>query len=186
MWIIKRNDDALKHHGIKGQKWGVRNGPPYPLDGKNALFNSPSELSQFMKSNIKYSEFNKLQSPKETLEKGSGSCHDQVILELDQLRKMGYQPKAEFVIAYNPKTYQGGSTHSFVYYQDGDDIVWFENAWGGKEGLHKFKSLNKLENYITNNFGLNSEYSDISFSDFNESAHNCGESLQELVDICVE
>ena len=24
----------LKHHGIKGQKWGVRNGPPYPLDYK--------------------------------------------------------------------------------------------------------------------------------------------------------
>ena len=24
----------LYHHGIKGQKWGVRNGPPYPLDKK--------------------------------------------------------------------------------------------------------------------------------------------------------
>lgn len=24
--------DELYHHGIKGQKWGVRNGPPYPLD----------------------------------------------------------------------------------------------------------------------------------------------------------
>ncbi len=23
---------VLYHHGIKGQKWGVRNGPPYPLD----------------------------------------------------------------------------------------------------------------------------------------------------------
>lgn len=22
----------LYHHGVKGQKWGVRNGPPYPLD----------------------------------------------------------------------------------------------------------------------------------------------------------
>ena len=38
---MKRNfpelvrDDSrseLCHHGIKGQKWGVRNGPPYPLD----------------------------------------------------------------------------------------------------------------------------------------------------------
>ena len=25
----------LKHHGIKGQKWGVRNGPPYPLNSKS-------------------------------------------------------------------------------------------------------------------------------------------------------
>ena len=26
----------LAHHGIKGQKWGVRNGPPYPLDEKSS------------------------------------------------------------------------------------------------------------------------------------------------------
>lgn len=25
----------LAHHGIKGQKWGVRNGPPYPLDASS-------------------------------------------------------------------------------------------------------------------------------------------------------
>lgn len=24
--------DYLAHHGIKGQKWGVKNGPPYPLE----------------------------------------------------------------------------------------------------------------------------------------------------------
>ena len=26
-----KEDDILAHHGIMGQKWGVRNGPPYPL-----------------------------------------------------------------------------------------------------------------------------------------------------------
>lgn len=38
----------LKHHGILGQKWGKRNGPPYPLDAddhstaeKNAMNNHP-------------------------------------------------------------------------------------------------------------------------------------------------
>lgn len=25
-------DNVICHHGIPGQKWGVRNGPPYPLD----------------------------------------------------------------------------------------------------------------------------------------------------------
>lgn len=26
-------NNVLKHHGILGQKWGVKNGPPYPLSG---------------------------------------------------------------------------------------------------------------------------------------------------------
>lgn len=29
--------NVLAHHGIKGQKWGVRNGPPYPLDKNKAV-----------------------------------------------------------------------------------------------------------------------------------------------------
>lgn len=32
--IIRRKSNFLCHHGIKNQHWGVRNGPPYPLDSK--------------------------------------------------------------------------------------------------------------------------------------------------------
>ena len=28
---VTRTEEYLAHHGIKGQKWGVKNGPPYPL-----------------------------------------------------------------------------------------------------------------------------------------------------------
>jgi len=28
----KKHEDYLMHHGIDGQKWGVKHGPPYPLD----------------------------------------------------------------------------------------------------------------------------------------------------------
>lgn len=29
---LNGDEDYLAHHGIKGQQWGVQNGPPYPLD----------------------------------------------------------------------------------------------------------------------------------------------------------
>ena len=32
-YFIKRDNRSLKHYGIKGQSWGKRNGPPYPLKG---------------------------------------------------------------------------------------------------------------------------------------------------------
>lgn len=30
-------DKILQHHGVKGQKWGVRHGPPYPIDRNSDL-----------------------------------------------------------------------------------------------------------------------------------------------------
>ena len=32
--FISINSEVLLHHGIKGQKWGEKNGPPYPLKKK--------------------------------------------------------------------------------------------------------------------------------------------------------
>lgn len=34
---INTNASELCHHGVKGQEWGVQNGPPYPLDRKKNL-----------------------------------------------------------------------------------------------------------------------------------------------------
>ena len=30
--VMDSSGPAISHHGIKGQQWGVKNGPPYPLD----------------------------------------------------------------------------------------------------------------------------------------------------------
>ena len=44
----------LCHHGIKGQSWGVRNGPPYPLDKEtHDKVESKSSVGQFLKDHKK-------------------------------------------------------------------------------------------------------------------------------------
>ncbi|MCD8159076.1 MAG: hypothetical protein LUD77_09345 [Clostridiales bacterium] len=42
---------TLCHHGIKGQKWGVRNGPPYPLK-KNENKVENSKKSDIIKKTV--------------------------------------------------------------------------------------------------------------------------------------
>lgn len=32
MWDYKQYLAGLAHYGVKGQKWGIRNGPPYPIN----------------------------------------------------------------------------------------------------------------------------------------------------------
>ena len=36
-------NDVLVHHGVKGQKWGVKNGPPYPIERNNKLVNAAGQ-----------------------------------------------------------------------------------------------------------------------------------------------
>lgn len=196
-FVIKPEENDIMHHGRKGQKWGVRNGPPYPLDQisqksyKSAPLtktSSPEELNQWFQKNMKYSEFTKLKSPEEVARTKSGSCHDQVMLELSELKSMGYNPKATFLIEYNDSG-QGGTTHSFVTYQKDSKTIWFENAWGGQEGLHEFGSLDDIKKRITNlhksgKMGDYKQFDKLEFADFGN--HVPGEDLQELVDKCLD
>lgn len=102
---------------------------------------------------------------------------------------MGYNPKATFFIEYNEATGQGGTTHSFVTYQKDGKTIWFENAWGGQEGLHEYDSLDDIKKYITKlhrsgETGDYEKYSSLEFSDFGQ--HKPGETLQEFVDKCLD
>lgn len=154
---------------------------------RNILYTDCSnytELYNWMKKNIKYSEYTRLKSAKEVFDSKSGSCHDQVMFELHELRALGLKPKALFIIEYNDNN-GGGMTHSFVYFNDGDNLIWFENAWKSYSGLHKFKSLDDMKEFIINKhnsgtFGNKRKYPNIDISNFGK--HIPGETLQEFID----
>lgn len=153
------------------------------------IFNSPEELNKWMKSNIRYKDFSRLMSPQEVYDKKCGSCHDQVMFELYQLRKMNKSPKALFIIEYNNEnTGRDNVTHSLVYYTDRNNIYWFENAWGGQEGIHKFTNIKELKDKIKElhskkAFGNVNNYPELEITSF--GVHKPGETLQQLVDKCV-
>lgn len=48
-WIIVKNEksNCLAHHGIEKQKWGVRHGPPYPLDYEDHSKAQKKEISKY-------------------------------------------------------------------------------------------------------------------------------------------
>lgn len=72
-----KDDLYLKHHGILGQKWGTRNGPPYPLGGGDYTQTEWKALKAARKN--KYSKYNK-------------KHYDEVIKEGTVLRTLARDP----------------------------------------------------------------------------------------------
>lgn len=169
----------LYHSGVKGMRWGIRNGPPYPLNGPSA-----NSLNNSMKS-FRYKEFTKLMSPEQVRRTKSGSCHDQVMYELEELRKMGYNPKAKFFMDVDPKTGQGYQTHSFVYYKDHDKTIWFENAWEDQRGLHVYNNYREMIADISKKHRTPASIKTY-WGNFDDSKMRPGMDLQQIVDACLK
>jgi hypothetical protein len=74
-YIYYRNE--LYHHGIKGQKWGQRNGPPYPLDIED---HSTSEKKANWKRSLNKTNYDKSSKTgffrKKVLETASNQAND--------------------------------------------------------------------------------------------------------------
>ena len=141
----------------------------------NPSFKSDEDLLSWMKNNISYSNFTKLKSHDEVLKSKKGSCHDQVMFEYEELKKLGYSPKGLFIIELD-KNGQGGMTHSLVYYKKGDKVCWFEHAWKGQEGIGEHNSLSDIKDIIKdmyNNYGWGNirKYGKLEFKTFSISSH---------------
>lgn len=172
--------DYLAHYGVKGMHWGIRRyqNPDGTLTSKGKERYNNKPLESIMKDFSYDSTNHKLRSPEETAELKRGNCHDQVLYEIDQLKKSGKDPKAKFLIEVDSKTGQGGQTHSYVYYKDGEQYVWFENAWGDQAGTHKYDSEKELHDDVMKKFRNNTSMDKIYTGNFNARP---GDTLQDIV-----
>lgn len=113
--------------------------------------NTPNELYDWMRKNIRYANFTRLKSQAQMIKSRSGSCHDQVAFAYPILRAMeNVNPRILFFIATNPDKGTSGQTHSLIWWSDPADkkVYWFENSWGGNQGIHKFDSEEDMKAII--------------------------------------
>lgn len=148
-------------------------------------FKSPKELSDWMKKNIKYKEFSKLMTPEEVYKEKKGSCHDQVCFEWYVFHKMKVSCNRLFLIEHDNKPNEpGGRTHTLLYYMDDEKLFWFENAWGGQEGIHgPYDSLSALKKEVKELMLKDSKYKFVEFAPV--KTIKFGMTLQEYVEACL-
>ena len=120
------------------------------MDIYTSRFNSPNELDYFM-SDFEYTEFTTLMSPAEVYATKSGSCHDMVMFEYDELSRQGLTPICKFLIAVGDNGI-GGETHSFLYYTETNSVFWFECAWEDYAGILSFDTESELLSFVIDAF----------------------------------
>ena len=185
-WKVVRDDDEWKTYSLKGIKKPITEFADIFNESAD-ISNNPKVLSKWMRSNIHYANFTKLKSHDEVLKTKCGSCHDQVMFELEELKGIG--AKAIFLMEYNDVESSNAVTHSFVYYINKGKYYWFENAWSGQEGIHEFNSHNEMIQYIRDlhdegKFGNVKQYPKLFFTNFGK--HTPGETLSEFVTKCIK
>lgn len=148
----------LKHHGIKGQKHGVRNGPPYPLDRKKSLEiqksakESDKNGETKKKKKVKWQDYD-IRGPEPNskeifhLAEGTHIKNKQIFAgkggddPLNEETAIGLSEQ----IGGKPENWQHWKGDGVVDYYGEDrkaDIHWFEEE---SVGRHKFKVKKWLE-----------------------------------------
>lgn len=83
----------FNHHGIQGQKWGVQNGPPYPLDAeehKKVVKQKKKEMRETAKQIRE-------RLSKNYLSLGIGEKSEQRDMEMRQLMREYYTQKVDYL-----------------------------------------------------------------------------------------
>lgn len=87
------NENYLAHHGIKGQRWGVEHGPPYPV---KRGFGGKPKITNVVKSRLKASMEKRKAAKAEKKEETAAEKHEQLRREVVKNPKKIYKNKDMF------------------------------------------------------------------------------------------
>lgn len=166
--------DYLMHHGIEGQKWGVRNGPPYPLGPREKASHLYKEMNGFEYGGIVNGK--KITEPeyydidfgrdyrtiplKVMKEAKIGNCWDMVNYQHAFFKKNGIKDHSFMVVMdLNDDGYKENVlTHTFSLFEDKDGLYWFEQAWWPMRGIRKVDSYSDVMNVFKEKNGDHSYF----------------------------
>lgn len=165
--------DELCHHGIKGQKWGIRNGPPYPLDAKGQLKRVKSLNSDL--NNWKYGvlidskietdpdkvDWSKYKTiPIDDIKKNHvGICWDFVNYQHHIFKENGYPDESHLFVMQKNEDPNDIVTHTFSIVTIDNQKYWFESSWFKHQGVHPISSYKEVINELVKEYGdANSQY----------------------------
>lgn len=157
-WIF---GSSLWHHGVPGMKWGVRNGPPYPLNTAGQM-KAIKSLNDDMNKNWDYGvlhngkKITNLENfnfekdyrtiPLDILKKEKiGLCWDMVNYQHHVFKERGYPDKTYmFVSPYN----NGIITHTFSIVTIENKNYWIESAKWNDRGVHEVSSYKDVITHL--------------------------------------
>ena len=165
-----QSQDYLEHHGILGQRWGHRNGPPYPLDSED---HSSSEKKAGWKKSL--SKDGSDNSRKTFSYKRHMSAANKIQKDADNLRAHGYETEAKAVQKVADKHREKANSSQLKYETEKREYqMRAEDRKKQKEKIKEDKRIRKEEQRFERNYNSNW------WKSYNKATDQFNNSLSEI------